>query len=321
MPAANRRIEPACDKREYALGDHDAQAASSPRIRILASAAAEIAGTRPAKDDVAYMHAILCQIGLPRSKVDGERFERASGSASLVIRAGELWDGRRMIPQVVPYGPTPRLVLAYMTRYAVLNSTREIPFGDSVNGALRLFDIAKGGQSYAMFRTQVSALAACSITLGFNVGDRALTFDGKPVQRFEAWLSDVAGQSSFWPSCIVLGQNFYDTLRECKVPHDIRALQALRGSALAMDVYLWLASRLWRVRRGGTPVYWHQLKEQFGQEYGSTVNFKKKFLVALRAAKEMYRDARIEPMPGGLRLWPSPPPVPPTKTLHLCKTL
>jgi hypothetical protein len=290
-------------------------------VAVLSSAAARIATASPESDDIAYMHSVLCQIGLPRSRVDGRRFERASGHASVVITAGELWNGRRMVEQAVPYGPIPRLVLAYLTRYAVRHRTREIPFGDSVNDALRLFAITKGGRSYAMFRMQVTALAACSIALGFNAAGRAVTYDGKPVQRFEAWLSDSDGQRSFWPSCIALGHDFYETLLERPVPHDVRALWALRGSALAMDVYLWLASRLWRVRGKGVLVHWHQLRGQFGQEYRDARNFKRKLAIAMREAQAVYPDAKVDAVAGGLLLRPSLPPIPLSGSRQVWTTL
>ncbi|MDG5824323.1 hypothetical protein MRX58_12395 (plasmid) [Xylella fastidiosa subsp. pauca] len=56
--------------------------------------AAEIAMERPGDDDRAYMHSIMCQVGLPRSKVEGNSFERVSGAAALLIEAGKLWDGK-----------------------------------------------------------------------------------------------------------------------------------------------------------------------------------------------------------------------------------
>ena len=40
-----------------------------------------IASEPPSGEDMAFTHAVLCQVGLPRSKVDGEKFMRQSGSA------------------------------------------------------------------------------------------------------------------------------------------------------------------------------------------------------------------------------------------------
>lgn len=290
---------------------HPRKEKKSDRTTALVDAAVRIGAEKPSGDDIAFMHAILCQIGLPRSRVAGERFERSSGSASLVVHGGEIWNGQVMVKQPIPYGSIPRLVLAHLTRYAVRHKTREIPFGESANDAMRQLGIDKSGRSYVMFQRQVRALAACSITLGFNADGRAITFDGRPVQKFEAWLSAGSKQRTPWPSRIVLSRDFHQTLMERAVPYDLRALLELRGSALAMDVYLWLVARLVRVRRKSTAVYWSQLKEQFGHEYRDIRNFKRKFLIALRDALLLYPMAKVEEVPGGLRLYSSQPAVQP----------
>ena len=68
--------------------------------------------------------------------------------------------------------------------------------------------------------------------------------------------------------------------------------------------------RLCRVNeRGGVTLSWAALKGQFGQEYADTRNFKRKFQGALKKAMDAYKEARIEAVPGGLKLLPSPPPV------------
>jgi hypothetical protein len=286
---------------------------SPRRAEKLIAAAVDIAEAHPVGDDIAFMHSILCQIGLPRSAVKGERFERRSGAAILVVRAGELFNGRDMIQQTIPYGPIPRLALSYMTTYAVRHRTPEIPFGDSVNEALELLGIEKSGQSYRMFRKQVSALAACHLTLGRNIGGKATTFKGEPVKQFEAWLADSEGQRTLWPSMLTLGTDFYETLIEHPIPHDLRALWALRGSSLAMDVYLFLAARLYRIKGKPVRLFWHQLRDQFGQEYqgkDADKDFKKKFRPALLHALTVYSQAKVDVIDGGVLLHPSAPAVP-----------
>ena len=53
----------------------------------LLESAIEIETINPTGDDIQYMHSIMCQVGLPRSKVDGTVFERKSGGAILLVRA------------------------------------------------------------------------------------------------------------------------------------------------------------------------------------------------------------------------------------------
>lgn len=279
----------------------------------------EIADHRPEGEDVTFMHSILCQIGLPRAKVVGDRFERKSGPAALEVRAGSIWNGSEMVPQFIPYGTIPRLLLAYVSTFAVRNRTPEIPFGESANEALRLLGITKSGHRFAMFRSQVSALSACSMTIGFNAGDMAYTFNGSPVEQFEAWLPGQEGQRAMWPSRLVLGNRFYETLIKHAVPSDLRALSALGNSALAMDIYLFLVARLHRISRP-TKIYWHQLQGQFGQEYGganAATDFKRAFKKALGQAASVYRDANVEVVHGGIELRPSRPAVEPKEVRRL----
>ena len=54
---------------------------------------------------------------------------------------------------------------------------------------------------------------------------------------------------------------------------------------------------------------WENLREQFGQEYTNTKNFKHEFRDVLRQVCVVYPDARLEQTPGGLILYPSRPPL------------
>lgn len=297
------------------------RAKKSTRELTLIDKGFEIAASRPEGVDVTFMHTILCQIGLPRSKFDGERFERRNGSAALEVRAGSMWNGEEMVRQDIPYGPIPRLILAYISSYAVRERTPVIPFGESANDALRLLGIEKGGPAFRMFRKQLSALATCHMTIGFTAGDRAFTFNGNPVEQFEAWLPGQEGQRSLWPSSLVLGKRFYETLIEHAVPIDLRAFSSLRGSAMAMDIYLYLVQRLHRVNRPVALTWW-MLKDQFGQEYvgaDSLKDFKKNFKKALTQARSVYPDAQVEIVRGGVKLFSSRPAVDPKEAKRLIK--
>ena len=113
-----------------------------------------------------------------------------------------------------------------------------------------------------------------------------------------------------------LSQEFYDSLKDHAVPLDHRALGALKHSALALDIYCWLAHRLYRIRsHQGLFLSWSNLQEQFGQEYKDFRNFKKRFLIALRQVRLVYPTAKLTQVPGGVRFWPSPTPIPKTKVI------
>ncbi len=186
---------------------------------------------------------------------------------------------------------------------AVRTRRPTVELGSSVRDFLIRLGIDTGGREYASFNRQMRALAACRMTLGFG----ASTIDAKPFKQFTAWTD----AKSLTPGTIELSPEFYASLAEAAVPLDARALGALQNSALALDVYCWLAHRLHRVKRiTGERLSWKNLREQFGQEYADPKNFKREMEKALRTVWAVYQEARIEQVEGGVLLMPSPPPVP-----------
>jgi hypothetical protein len=279
--------------------------------RKLIEAGAEIATTPPTGDDMAFTHAVLCQVGLPRSKVEGREFMRQSGAAWVNVQAGYLDEGRGPVLQPIPYGVMPRLALAWVSTYAKRDNTREIPIGDSAAEFLRLMGMDDQGARYTTLRRQMHALAACRLQLGF----KGRTYNGQPVEQFDAWLANGgAQQRSLWPGTMVLSEGYFNSLMDSAVPLDNRALMALKGSALALDVYTWLAHRLHRIEGRGVTLHWKALREQFAQEYtgkDADKDFKKKFLPALKKVLAVYPQAKVKPVTGGLLLIGSPPPIAP----------
>lgn len=284
---------------------------ATKRESELVTISADIMGQSPTGNDFAFIHSVMCQVGLPRAKVDGERFMRQSGAAWLNVQAGFLDEGHGPVLQPVPYGAMPRLALAWLSTYAKRHSSREIPIGESAAEFLRIMGITgDDGRRYTTLRKQMNALAACRLQLGY----KGRTFNGQPVEQFDAWVANrETGQRALWPGVMLLSENYFTELVENAVPLDNRALHALKGSALALDVYTWLAHRLHRIEGRPVILYWTNLREQFGQEYQgkeADKDFKKKFLIALRAVLAVYPQAKVKQVTGGLMLMASPPPIP-----------
>lgn len=276
----------------------------------LLDVAAEIATNPPTGEDMAFTHAVLCQVGLPRAKVEGREFMRQSGAAWVNVQAGYLDEGKGPVLQPIPYGVMPRLGLAWVSTFAVRNKEREIPIGDSAAEFLRLMGMESDGRRYTTLRKQMHALAAARLQLGF----KGRTYNGQPVQQFDAWVSNRdTQQRALWPGVMVLSEDYYGSLIESAVPLDNRALHALKGSALALDVYAWLAHRLHRIEGRGVTLHWKALREQFAQEYQGKdpdKDFKKEFLPALKKVLAVYPQAKVKPVTGGVLLLGSPPPIP-----------
>lgn len=291
------------------IADFQPRALTIGRIKLL-DAGVEIKTNPPTGDDMFFNHSIFCQVGLPRSKVLERVFMRQSGEAWISIQAGMLDEGNGPIEQPLPYGALPRLALAWVSTYAIRKKTREIPIGDSAAEFLRLMGLDSQGARYITLRKQMHALAACRLQLGY----KGRTINAQPVEQFDAWVSKGSVQRALWPGVMLLSESFYRELLDYAVPLDNRALHALKGSSLSLDIYAWLAHRLHRIT-GNRPVklYWKSLREQFAQEYegkNPDKDFKKRFIPAWQAAMDVYPKANVKKVKGGLCLFTSPPPIP-----------
>ena len=117
-----------------------------------------------------------------------------------------------------------------------------------------------------------------------------------------------------WQSSVTLSERFYNSIVASPVPVDLRALRALRGSPLRLDIYTWLTYRMSYLRRQ-TIVPWEALAAQFGGDYAHVRQFKANFLKQLAAVRLVYPLADLQPTPAGLVLRASPPHVVPRR-LH-----
>ncbi len=287
--------------------DGDRVPPTTARIIRLSSQIAEKPSDRPD-----FLHAGLCQVGLPRSQVKALTFERTSGKASLLLEAGKLWDGQEWVQQPLPYGTRPRLALVHVSTEAIRTQNPSVEVGRSAREFLIRLGIDTGGREYRSFSAQMRALAACHMSLGYGQD----TLSAKPIKRFSTWLNHSEAAPSLTPGSIELTPEFFESLTQFAVPLDPRALGALKHSALALDVYAWLAHRLHRVKpASGTFLSWENLRQQFGQEYGEIKDFKRELNKTLRMVHAVYPDARIEKVNGGMKLLPSPSPVPKTTLL------
>jgi hypothetical protein len=141
------------------------------------------------------------------------------------------------------------------------------------------------------------------------VDGQTFQVDNKIVHRFNLWLERRDdSQRILWPESVELSADYFHTLQEHAVPLDDRAVIALSHSAVALDIYTWLAQRLCRIRERAF-VPWTSLKDQFGYGYSEIRQFRKFFLSALKDVQTQYPAAKIDADGKGLTLHQSPPPV------------
>lgn len=284
-----------------------------PRLKKIGDRIVE-AAVKLATDDeqeLVFRHGIFCQVGLPHSRQPERRFERVFKNASVLIQAGELWDGYKWVEQPLPFGAKPRVAMFYIDSVAVKQRSVFIDIGKSFNRFGELIGIPAQGKNFYEMKRQMNALSAASMTLGFtSIEGKPNTLQlGHPIKRFEAWFTRDDRQQPLWPGVLELSPEYLETLLEHAVPIPLEAIKALTHSSLSLDLLTWAARRLPKITKPER-IPFVAFKEQFGQEYRELRVFRRKFLHSMRQVQAVYHDAKIESVTGGLLFKPSRPMVP-----------
>jgi len=305
-----RQAEQRPDKPAQKLGDVLKVPTITPKTKRLIGAHTEIIDA-PA-DDIAFLHTVLCQAGLPYRPTELRRWQRRQGAASLLIEAGSALDPKTgdFVELGLPHGERPRLILIHLSTEAIRTSSPTIDVGGSLTAFARSIGVDTNGPSIRRFKDQLARLAASTVRLGVVSDGRATQINTQIVSGIDLWLPKDADQRILWPSTVTLSADYFASLQQHAVPLDPRAVAALAGSALALDVYVWLTQRLHRIPAGKPQtITWQALKTQFGPDYDRARKFREKFMPAIKAVLTVYPNARVEIADAGLVLWNSPPPV------------
>ena len=273
-----------------------------------------VIGDTPA-ERVLFQHTVLCQTCLPyRYPGDAVRlWEREQGRVSLLVEAGRVKNPTKggWIEVGLPYGPKPRLILAHLNGEALRTGSPEIEVEKSLTAFVKRIGLSGHGRDIRTVKDQLTRLAAANVRLSvaYNA-EHARQVQAHIVSGFDLWFPKNERQRVLWPTHVRLSSDYFESLQRHAVPLDERALGALSHSAMALDVYAWLAQRLHRIELGKTQlVNWNALHEQFGWGYGTQRKFRQVFRQTLELVLSQYRAARIELVDEGITLHHSLPPV------------
>jgi hypothetical protein len=281
--------------------------------RLLDTATA-IRGAAPERID--FLHAVQCQCGIPyRNPGDSvHEWDRKQGIASLRLEAGSAMDPQtgEFVKLGLPYGEKPRLVLIHLATEAVRTGSPVVDVEDSMTAFARSLGLETNGEQLRSLKDQLARLAAATVRMGIVEDGRAIQLNTQFVAAFDLWFPKQPDQRVLWPSTVRLSEEYYQSLGQHAVPLDHRAVGALASSSMALDIYVWLAQRLYRVPTGRPQfLAWAALHEQFGQGFTRVRDFRRKFLHNLHSVFSAYPAARISADGRGLTLTHSPPPVAP----------
>ncbi len=280
-------------------GNAVVRATSKTERRVLDLAAAFL-GEEQA--DVAYTHPGICLTVLPhRATSPEEVWSRASAHASLEVHPLRATDGTY---RGVPYGPKARLILLFLQTEALRTRSRFVELGRSMRQWLLNMGVRDCGANYRTVADQAERIEHCVLRFRYNGRDGENRWQDSIVRgSFRPFAED-------GDRVVELSEGFYDALSRHPVPICEQAIRLLADTCMPLDLYLWFAYRLHNLK-AAKPVSWEALHLQFGVGTRQLKHFKPRLARDLELATAVYPDARVEITETGLRLWPSPPPVPP----------
>ncbi len=251
-----------------------------------------------------FMPRILVLTTLPHRRPTTHRFERINGRYSLRLEA------RRSIG--LPYGVYPRLILIYLTTQAVCTKSPEIDLGQTPNDLARrlgLTPISGPRGTSKRLHDQLHRLVSTRFTWRYckdfrtQESGRGLITSSDPT--LELLKACFHRRRPTWNPELVLSRQFFQEITRSAVPVDLRAIELLKGSPLAIDIYIWLTYRMSYLRRPCL-IQWKALENQFGASYSRSRDFRRSFSAHLHEVVGVYPAVRLQQTDTGLLLYPSP---------------
>ena len=220
----------------------------------------QLVGASEADAELGFMARMLALCSLPRTN-PGNRLQyvRRNGPYTLYMTATA---GAKL-----PYGPLPRLLLAYVSTEAVRTQSRVLILEDSLSAFMRRIGLeSSGGAGRIRLRNQIDRLFKASVTLTYEDEHREQFMTSPIADRGEFWWnSKRPDERSLWNSTIELGEKFFEEIIRHPVPLDMNILRGLTRSSLGIDLYLWLTYRTFALK-APLRLPWPMLYRQFGKD-------------------------------------------------------
>jgi hypothetical protein len=261
---------------------------------------------------ISFHYVPLIQCSFPHADPgEAHSFTRRNGWLELTLGTTRPETG-------LPYGVPARLLTIYAASEAVRTKSPEIFLGTSVHDFLRRLDvpITRGDRgSLRVYANQLLKLIHCTLTIDENIRDpngRTGLHIRQALFAEEArlwWDDDTRGVGQ--GSSLVLSSVLFHSILDRSAPLSTNAIKSLRKSPMDLDVYAWLAHRLYHLSKPSI-ITWKQLSEQFGHGYAEVRTFKRFFTESLKRVQTVYPEAKLKVGEVGVVLMPSKPHLAPT---------
>ena len=234
--------------------------------------------------EVGYMPRILVQTTLPYRDPKTKVYERSNGDLKLSL----------LSPNGVPFGSIPRFLVSYLATEAVRTGSPVVSLGHSQNDFVKLLGMSKAGgaqknrvkQQCKRFFTTMLSMEVTRKNARTGAVQEAMENVLVAKKAFIFW-QPKDNEPSLWESSMELTGDFFSECVTRPVPVDLRVMDALSPSPMAMDIYVWLTYRVVKATAIST-LPWEYLMLQFGCADGTPVAaFRRSFLRALKQVLEV----------------------------------
>lgn len=279
--------------------------------RSLVELAAEFLGQND--NSISYLYSGFSMLSFPyrRLKSDDDVWERKNGNFTLMVEPGVLMLPTGSKKFGVPHGSRARMIMVYLQTQAVKSRSRTVSLGSSMNDWMKRMGIeGRGGWNMQQIREQAMRISACRLTVGFQAETGENGFIRRDVVSGMINLPENRGGRQGWllEETAELSPDFFQQLMDHPLPVDEGAIGLIGNSAMAIDIYVWLAYRLRGIDKP-TLIQRDALHSQFGAMYAQPRQFWVHFKKSLGEALAVYPDAKVDILKDGLKLYPSAPPV------------
>jgi hypothetical protein len=265
--------------------------------------------------DVQFAHSGLINVSLPYRSA-GASFSRQSGpytlslttfepSAMRASRKGFLGTQEAI---EVAWGGHPRIILLALQTRAIVNQSPEVNVEPSFTAFAKQLGLKTGGRTIKALRKQMLNLAFTSVHLEYFDEKKMSLFQGPIFSELHANLEKDSRQRVLWPDQVRFSHDYFRSLQKHAVPLDIHAIRALQNSPRSLDFYQFCAYRLHSLNRPKF-ISWYALQNQFSDNGGSITAFRRGMIKSMEEVEMVYPEAVMKQVKGGIKLFPSFPPI------------
>lgn len=252
--------------------------------------------------DVKLFTRMMLQTVIPRKTTDKREIVIRNGHWKIGIQAG--------LEEKLPSGSMPRLILIWTIAEAVRTQSRTIYLGSSLAEFMESLGITEqtGGRWGTITRVKTAArqLFKSRVTVELDGPNSYALESIQFADRVRAyWTTAKHTQLDIEGHAVELHDLFYKHVIQNPFPLDFNTLKTLARSPLGIDLYVFLAYRMYNLKKP-TAISWDQLHTQLGGTYENVKRFAQDARRELKKIQLAWPGLRYETPRGRLILLPSP---------------